>query len=48
MRIYCQGAGKHAHPDGNHVRFRQIECCMFDDSDGHLLGIFDSYNPLTH
>jgi hypothetical protein len=43
IRICCQGAGN-AHSHGNHVRFRQIECCMFDDSDGHLLDIFDSYN----
>ena len=43
IRVYCQGAGN-AHSDGNHVRFRQIECCMFDDSDGHLLDIFDSHN----
>jgi hypothetical protein len=42
IRIYCQGAGN-AHSDGKSVRFRQIECCMFNDSDGHLLDIFDSH-----
>jgi hypothetical protein len=33
--------------DGKSVGFRQIECCMFDDSDGHLLDIFDSHNGIS-
>ena len=33
--------------DGKSVRFRQIECCMFDDRDGHLLDIFDSHNGIS-
>jgi hypothetical protein len=45
IRIYCQGDGN-AHSDEKSVRFRQIECCMFKDSDGHLLDIFDSYNGM--